>query len=46
MSEQNGTVVRDYFEKVLNRHDWAASDELVDDVVDRSDRPGLLPRLE
>ena len=46
MPAPNRTVVRDYFEKVVNRHDWAASSELVDDVVDGSDRPGLLPRLE
>ena len=35
MSALNKTVVRDYFEKVINRHNWAASDELVDNVVDQ-----------
>lgn len=46
MSAQNKTVIRDYFEKVINQHDWTASDELVDGPEDFSIRQGLLARLE
>lgn len=46
MPTPDKTVVRDYFERVINQQDWTASDELVDDVVDHSVSPGILPRLE
>ena len=46
MSAFNKTVVTSCFDKVINGHDWSESEDLVNDVVDHSVRPGLLARLE
>ncbi len=47
MSAPNKTVVRAYFEEVINRHNLGAIDEFVHpDIWDHSVRPGLLPKLE
>ena len=46
MSAQNKTVIKVYFEKGINQHDWTASDELVDGPEDFSVRQGLLARLD
>ena len=47
MIAQGKTVVRGYYEEVINHRSLAAIDEFVDpDIWDYSVRPGLLPKLE